>query len=176
MSSIINIKISKSNILSDLIIFHPSANQDLRGNIFTSYSEDLYRPHLPANIIFKHDKFSQSKKNVLRGLHGDNKTWKLISCVYGEIFQVVMDYRPKSRTYLKWDKFLLNDKNNNQILIPPNFVNGFLVLSEIAVFHYKLAYEGEYFDTDKQFVVKWSDSRLNIPWPISNPILQDRDK
>ena len=75
---------------------------DKRGNIYTSYHKDSYKSYLPENLFFKHDKFSKSKKNVLRGLHGDVKTWKLISCVYGEIFQVVVDYRSESKNYLKW--------------------------------------------------------------------------
>ena len=172
----LKLEISKSKILNDLIIFHPSVNFDIRGNIYTSYSDSLYKSHLTSNIHFKHDKFSSSKKNVLRGLHGDNKTWKLISCVFGEIFVAIVDNRPESKNNLKWDKFILKDTIIKQILIPPNFANGFLVLSEIAIFHYKLAYEGDYFDVENQFVLKWDDHRLNIPWPISNPILQNRDK
>ena len=173
--SITEVKVSKSRILSDLNIFNTSISTDKRGNIYTSYHKDSYKSYLPENLFFKHDKFSKSKKNVLRGLHGDVKTWKLISCVYGEIFQVVVDYRSESKNYLKWDKFLLGGNNNKQILIPPNFVNGFLVLSDVAIFHYKLAYEGKYFDVQDQIVVKWNDPRINIEWPIDKPILQERD-
>jgi dTDP-4-dehydrorhamnose 3,5-epimerase len=89
---------------------------------------------------------------------------------------VAADMNPASPTYLKWESFELNDKNKKQILVPPNFVNGYCVLSESAVFHYKLAYTGEYIDAADQVVVKWNDERLNINWPVKNPILQERDK
>jgi len=167
--------ISKSTKVPDVIIFKPSVNTDLRGSIYTSYHQKTHDSLLPDNLSFVHDKFSISKKNVLRGLHGDTKTWKLISCVHGKILQVIVDYRPKSKYFLHWDKFYLGSDNNNQLLIPPNFVNGFLVLSDEAVFHYKLGYEGKYFDVNDQIVVKWDDERLNIDWPIKNPILQNRD-
>lgn len=166
----------RSKVLDDIFIIKPPVSYDLRGNIFTTYSKDIYSQFIPRDIEFVHDKFAVSKRNVLRGLHGDNKTWKLVTCVYGEIFQVVVDNRPESKTYLKWRSWILSDKNNIQILVPPNFVNGYYVLSEKAVFHYKLAYSGEYYDVQKQVVLKWNDARIGIKWPTDSPILQERDK
>ena len=171
-----DIVVEKSKLLNEILIIKPSVNYDLRGSIFTTYNKDIYNKFIPENLDFIHDKFAESKKNVLRGLHGDNKTWKLITCIYGEIFQVVVDNSPSSPTYLKWESWIINDKNKIQILVTPNFVNGYYVLSEKAVFHYKLAYSGEYYDVQKQVVLKWNDPRIGIKWPTKNPILQDRDK
>jgi dTDP-4-dehydrorhamnose 3,5-epimerase len=171
-----DITIEQSKILSEVKIFIPSVNKDSRGTIFTTYNKELYNQFLPDGLEFIHDKFAESKKDVLRGLHGDTKTWKLITCIHGEIFEVVVDMRPDSPTYLKWDSFELNDKNKKQILVPPNFVNGYCVLNDFSIFHYKLAYEGEYIDAGDQMVVKWDDRRLGINWPVKNPILQPRDK
>lgn len=171
-----DLTIDQSKIFQEVKIFTPSVSKDERGTIFTTYSKDNYSKFLPAGLEFIHDKFAESKKNVLRGLHGDNKTWKLITCIYGDIFEVVADMRTDSPSYLKWESFELNDKNKKQVLVPPNFVNGYCVLSEFAVFHYKLAYTGEYIDAADQVVVKWNDKRLNISWPVKNPILQERDK
>jgi dTDP-4-dehydrorhamnose 3,5-epimerase len=171
-----NLLIEKAEKLKEIRVFTPSVNTDNRGTIFTTYSKDIYQKHLPDGLDFIHDKFAESKKNVLRGLHGDSKTWKLITCIYGEIFEVVADMRPDSPSYLKWESFELNSKNKKQILVPPNYVNGYCVLSDFAIFHYKLAYEGEYFDVAQQMVVKWNDERLNINWPCTDPILQARDK
>jgi dTDP-4-dehydrorhamnose 3,5-epimerase len=171
-----DITIEQSKILSEVKIFTPSVNKDSRGTIFTTYNKELYNQFLPDGLEFIHDKFAESKKDVLRGLHGDTKTWKLITCIHGEIFEVVVDMRPDSPTYLKWDSFELNDKNKKQILVPPNFVNGYCVLNDFSIFHYKLAYEGEYIDAGDQMVVKWDDRRLGINWPVKNPILQPRDK
>ena len=78
--------------------------------------------------------------------------------------------------FIQWDSMILSDRNRKQVLIPPGVGNGFLVLSDHSVFHYKWSYEGEYADVDEQFTIKWNDERLNIDWPIDNPILQTRDK
>jgi dTDP-4-dehydrorhamnose 3,5-epimerase len=70
---------------------------------------------------------------------------------------------------------MLDDKSRDRILLPPGFGNGYLILSDSAVMHYKWAYDGEYPDVDQQFSLKWDDPRLNINWAIDNPILSKRD-
>ena len=169
-------EVQRSNIFPEVIIFAPSFASDLRGDIYTSYDKAVYNKHLPAGLDFIHDKFAKSKQNVLRGLHGDSKTWKLVSCVFGSIVEVIADMRPESPTYLKWEKFSLDDLHKRQVLIPPGFVNGYFVESEAAVFHYKLAYTGDYIDASDQKTIKWNDPALKINWPCTNPILQDRDR
>lgn len=167
--------IERSKIIPDVLIIRPSMNWDLRGNIYTSFNAELYKDILPKGMQFIHDKFALSKLNVLRGLHGDNKTWKLVSCVCGELYEVVVDMRPESPTYKKWDAFTLNSDDYMQVLIPPRFVNGYYVMSEHSVFHYKLAYEGEYIDAGEQMTIRWDDPELGIAWPCREPILQERD-
>lgn len=169
-------KVTNGKILQKVIVFEPSVHIDERGTLFSSYTEDFYKEYLPQNVKFIHDKFAESKFNVLRGLHGDNKTWKLISCIFGEIYEVVVDYDPNSDTYLKWESFELTDSNKKQILVPPNYLNGYFVKSDKAIFHYKLAYHGEYIDANQQLTIKWNDPALNIDWPCETPILQERDK
>lgn len=169
-------EVNKSSVFEEVIIIKPSIFEDLRGNIFSSYNKDIYENELlPKELDFKHDKFAESRQNVLRGLHGDTKTWKLVSCAYGEIIEVVVDMRVDSPTYLKWEAYELKANEYRQILIPPGFVNGYYVNSEKAVFHYKLAYDGDYIDADEQITVAWDDDRIKIDWPCSDPILQDRD-
>ena len=168
-------KVTKSKIFEEVIIIQPSISEDLRGNIFTSYNKDFYSEFLPKNLDFKHDKFAESRQNVLRGLHGDTKTWKLVSCAFGEIIEVVVDMRENSHTYLKWEAFELKANEYRQVLIPPGFVNGYYVKTKEAVFHYKLAYDGDYIDANEQITVAWDDKRIGIEWPCSKPILQDRD-
>ena len=113
---------------------------------------------------------------MLRGIHGDFKSWKLITCVYGELYFVIVDNRKQSKTYWKWDSIILNDKNKKIVLLPPGIGNGFLVLSKESVFSYKWSYLGKYPDVDDQFTIKWNDKTLKIDWPIVNPILQQRDR
>ncbi len=151
-------------------IHQPDAHTDYRGDLWTIWKSDN------SNINFNHDKVSTSRRNVLRGIHGDFKSTKLVTCLYGVIYFVVVDNRKDSETYLKWDCTILDNKNKKMILIPPGFGNAFLVLSEDSVFHYKWSYEGEYPDVEEQFTIKWNDPRLSIDWPIDQPILQPRDK
>jgi len=172
----ITFKIEESNVIKGVWIIVPSISIDNRGAIWTSYISTALKKFIPVGLSFKHDKFSKSKKNVLRGIHGDEKTWKLVTCVFGEIEQVVVDMRKQSDTYLKWQKFLINENNQCLILLPPNIGNAFYVKTDQAVYHYKLAYKGDYFDEKRQFSVKWNDRRIGIKWPISNPILSERDK
>jgi dTDP-4-dehydrorhamnose 3,5-epimerase len=159
-------------IFPEVKIFQPDVYTDFRGDLWTLWNKDKFEPQLD----FNHDKVSTSRKHVLRGIHGDSKSWKLITCLYGEMYFVVVDNRPESPNYLKWDSLILDDRTRKSVLVPPQFGNAFLVLSENSVFHYKWAYPGGYPDVEDQFTLKWNDSRLNIDWPISNPLLQKRDK
>jgi len=159
-------------IFPEVKVFQPDIFTDLRGDLLTLWHRDHFNPPMD----FKHDKISTSTQHVLRGMHGDNKSWKLTSCLYGEMYFVVVDARPESKNYLKWDSIILDDRSRKLVLTPPQFAIGFLVLSAQALLNYMWAYEGEYIDVDKQFTIKWNDSKVNIAWPISNPILSLRDK
>jgi dTDP-4-dehydrorhamnose 3,5-epimerase len=159
-------------IFPEVKIYQPDIFTDFRGDLLTLWNKDNFEPKLD----FKHDKISTSRKHVLRGMHGDHKSWKLTSCLQGEMYFVVVDNRPESENYLKWDWIILDDRTRKQVLTPPNFAIGFLVLSDQAMLHYKWAYEGEYADIDVQFTLKWNHPEIGIYWPIDNPILQKRDK
>lgn len=158
-----------------LKIFENSISSDLRGTIWTSFNSDNQSYQLPSDLIFKHDKFSFSKKNVLRGIHGDSKSWKLVTCVFGEIMQVVVDLRENSKMYKRYEIFKLDGDSPVSLLVPPGMGNAYLVKSNSAVYHYKLAYEGDYIDASEQFSVKWDDPSIKIEWPILDPILSERD-
>ena len=160
------------NFHPDVKIFPHNVHHDFRGELWTIWKQDEFYPKLD----FIHDKISTSRKNVLRGLHGDSKSWKLVECLYGELYFVIVDNRPNSKNYKKWSSLILSDKTRRSVLLPPGFGNGFLVLSDYSIFHYKWAYEGEYADVGQQFTLKWNDERIGIDWPIDNPILQKRDK
>jgi dTDP-4-dehydrorhamnose 3,5-epimerase len=175
-SKIKDFEIYESEIIKGVFVFKPSMNIDFRGSLYTTFHNDIFSGYLPEGLFFKHDKFSKSNKNVLRGIHGDTQSWKLVTVVYGKILQVVVDCRKDSPTYLKHEKFEIDDANPISVLIPPGLGNSFLVLSDHAVYHYKLAYNGEYLDAEQQFSVKWNDSNIGIEWPIENPILSERDK
>jgi len=156
--------------IHDVKIFNPDVFTDYRGDLWTLWKEG------EGELKFNHDKVSTSRKHVLRGIHGDFKSWKLVTCLYGDLYFVMVDNRPESPTYMEWISTILDSKRRMQILLPPGVGNGFAVLSDESVFHYKWSYPGDYPDVNEQFTIKWNDPKLNIDWPIDNPILQPRDK
>ena len=91
--------------LREVKYFKINAFNDFRGQIWTFWEKKYFK-----NIKFNLDKFTLSKKNVLRGFHGDRKAWKLVTCVKGEMLNVIVDFRPNSKNYLKFTSFRLNDK------------------------------------------------------------------
>ena len=155
-----------------LAVIQPNIFYDYRGEYVETWNIENYK--VLGGIDFKQDDISTSVKHTLRGLHGDFKTWKLVQCVYGSLLQAVVDMRPDSETYLLHELFSINDKNRTQILIPPGFANGHLVISDYGVFCYKQS--TLYGGVGDQFTVKWNDPKINIPWPINNPILSSRDE
>ena len=154
------VDIKESSIFPEVKILKPDPFFDYRGEMWTF--DDIEYDLLPPNKEFKISKFTRSRKDVLRGLHGDSVTWKHISCVYGEIYLVVVDNRPDSVNYLKWESYIISDKNHLSILVPPNFVNGHLCLSDECLFHYTQSYPKEYVDWMDQDVVKWNDESIGI--------------
>jgi dTDP-4-dehydrorhamnose 3,5-epimerase len=171
----IEFDIQQSTEIAGVYILTPSISEDLRGNIWTSFLKDEVEKLLPSDLYFKHDKFSTSKQNVLRGIHGDTKSWKIVTCVFGEIQQVVVDMRKDSPTYKQWQSFIISQNNQKLILIPPNMGNAYYVKSSEAVYHYKLAYDGDYIDAGEQFSVSWNDDSIAIKWLSDNPLLSNRD-
>ena len=169
------IKVTESKVLPEVKLAQPKPFHDYRGEMWTFGEEG--NNLLPQNKKFKISKFTRSRKNVLRGLHGDDETWKYISCVWGEIYLAVVDNRPHSANYLKWDSFTITDRNHLSVLVPPGFVNGHLCLSEECLFHYAQSYPSNYVDVERQEVLKWNDVRLGIDWPTGvKPILSERDR
>lgn len=165
------IRISKTK-LDKVLLITPSVFKDHRGSYVETYNEKLYWEK-GIGIKFVQDDVVVSRKNVLRGIHGDSKTWKLISCLHGKIYAVVVNCDVKSKNFGKWQAFLLSDKNRWQVLVPPQHGNSYLALSKMSVYHYK---QSTYYGQTKQFTFKWNDPRFKIKWPIKKPILSKRDE
>jgi dTDP-4-dehydrorhamnose 3,5-epimerase len=146
--------------------------EDHRGYYRETYNSDIYRKN-GINIDFIQDDISVSTRDVLRGLHGDGETWKLISCLYGRFYLVVVNCDQSSTNFGQWQAFTLSDTNYCQILIPPKHGNGHLILSDKAIFHYK---QSSNYNPQGQFSYRWDDPRFKIWWPVKNPILSQRDE
>lgn len=163
-------------------VITPSIYREYRGEIFTTF-HNIYHPvvsifdekNIDINSLNIHDRFSKSYKGVLRGMHYDDKTWKLVQAIVGEIYLVVLDIRPESKTYGVWESYILSERTRDQVLIPAGFACGHYAITD-CVFHYTLFYDGGFVDESKQGVIKWNDIHFGIDWPTNNPILQNRDK
>lgn len=150
----------------------PTIFQDHRGIYVETYNEKLY---YDAGVLVKfvQDDISVSYHNVLRGIHGDYYTWKLISCLRGRLYLVVVNWIRESPQYKQWEGFYLDDNNHQQILVPPGFGNGHVVMSSQAIFHYK---QSTYYNRELQFTILWDDPELSIDWPVNHPVLSNRDR
>lgn len=164
--------IHESTKLEGVLQLRPITDfQDHRGRYLELYNKKAYSD-AGIKIKFIQDDVSISKRHVLRGIHGDYKTWKLVTCLYGSIYLIVVDNRPHSSQYRKWQCFEISEVNRLQILIPPGFGNGHLVLTDLAVFHYK---QSTYYEPDGQFTIYWNDPKFSFSWPVENPVLSLRD-
>ena len=158
-------------MIKEIKVFKNSTFHDKRGFYWSTWQKGFLK-----QIKFNHDKFSISKRKVLRGLHCDFKSWKLVTCVYGKIFFTVVDMRKGTRNYLKYKSWILSHDKPTLILVPPYFANAHLCLSKKCVFHYKWSYKGRYIEASKQNSYRWNDPKIKIRWPIKKPILSSRDK
>jgi dTDP-4-dehydrorhamnose 3,5-epimerase len=112
-------------------------------------------------------------------MHYDEKTWKLVSCIHGKIYLAVLDLRGgnlnKNPSYGKSETFILSPETATQVLIPPMFASGYYVMEDNSIQSYKLAYKGEFNNTDLQKTLKWNSDKFNIDWPCTHPILSKQD-
>jgi len=153
------------------LITPATAFDDFRGDYVEIYNKNLYQ-NAGITEEFVQDDYATSSKHVLRGIHGDNKTVKLVKCIYGSLYLVVVNNNPVSSQYRKWAAFNLSCRNRKQVFVPPSFGTSYLVMSDIAIFHYK---QSTYYSDVKQFTIKWNDPEFGIWWPIKNPITSYRD-
>jgi dTDP-4-dehydrorhamnose 3,5-epimerase len=158
--------------LKGVMLIKPDVFEDHRGDFVETYNKKLLQEK-GIDIEFVQDDLSMSRKDVLRGIHGDEKTWKLLSCPFGKLYFVVVNCDTESEDFGKWQHFILSDVNRLEVLVPPKHGNAYLVLSDKAVFYYK---QSTYYTPGKQFSYKWNDPKFNIWWPVSNPILSRRDE
>ena len=170
----------KETEISGLIEVVPFNADDVRGCFTKDYSKEVFE----ANGI-KYDLaevfYTTSHRGVIRALHfqREKQQPKLVRCIRGHVFDVVVDLRKQSKTFLKWLAFDLTDENKLEILVPAGCAHGYLVLEERSIVSYKCAekFYGEYDDG-----IKWNDPDLDVKWPLErvggleNVILADKDK
>lgn len=163
--------------LDGLVVLKPTIFKDNRGYFMESYNQKNINK-LVGNVNFVQDNESESSRGVLRGLHFQNPPHtqtKLVRCLKGSVLDVVLDLRKDSKTYGIFETILLTEENKKQLFIPKGFAHGFVVLSETAIFSYKV---DNYYNPDSESGVLWNDLDLNIDWKINKKeiIVSEKDK
>ncbi|MBS4432310.1 MULTISPECIES: dTDP-4-dehydrorhamnose 3,5-epimerase [Pectobacterium] len=156
-------------------IIQPKVFGDARGFFLETFEKKRYQKMLDIDLDFVQDNHSRSSKGVLRGLHFQktNPQGKLVRVVRGEVFDVAVDIRQDSPTYGKWYGIVLSEENKTQFWLPPGLAHGFVVLSDTADFEYKCT---DYYDPSDEGCLLWNDPEVGIEWPISDPLLSEKDK
>lgn len=148
---------------------------DDRGFFMESFNLEQFRRIVDYDVEFVQDNHSKSSKGVLRGLHYQVKypQGKLVRCIFGSVYDVIVDIRKSSETFGKWIGVTLN-RPDKQLWVPPGFAHGFYTLSDIAEITYKTT---NYYHPEYERTILWNDVDLNIDWKISNslPLLSVKD-
>ncbi len=157
-----------------VLVLEPSVLGDHRGSFAETYHEERYRE---AGITehFVQDNYSRSIRNTVRGLHFQhpNAQGKLVMALEGTVYDVVLDIRKGSPTFGKWYGIVLSGSTVQQLYIPPGCAHGFCVTSDTACFLYKCT---AYYSPTNDRGVLWNDPTLGIPWPVTQPILSQKDQ
>jgi len=152
--------------IEGLVIIEPTVFRDDRGCFLESYNKKKFEKAI-GEISFVQDNESKSSKGVLRGLHFQKPPYaqaKLVRCIEGKVLDVAVDIREGSETFGQHVTIELTGENKKQVFIPRGFAHGFLVLSESAIFAYKV--DNSYAPTH-DVGIRWDDSLLNIQWGVS---------
>lgn len=154
-------------------LLFPDVFADERGFFKEMYATVKYRA-LGIPDEFVQDNVSVSARNVLRGLHGDPENSKLVTVLRGKVWDVIVDVRKSSPTYLAWEGFELSEDNHAQLYIPKGCLHGFLTLTADVVFVYK---NSALYDPKREFAHRWDSPALNITWPLTTtPIISAKDQ
>ena len=156
------IKVTKAPI-EGLYVIEPTVHGDRRGYFMETYNQnDMHEAGL--DMVFVQDNQSMSTKGVLRGLHFQKQypQGKLVRVIQGTVFDVAVDLRAGSKTYGQWFGVELSEENNKQFYISEGFAHGFLVLSDVAKFCYKVT---DFYHPGDEGGLAWNDPEIGIQWP-----------
>lgn len=157
---------NKGNLIEGPLIIKPKIFNDERGCFYESWKQSTFDKEVGKKIIFSQDNHSISESGVLRGLHYQifpSAQGKLIRCISGEIFDVALDIRKSSPTFMEWGSINLNNVNKLLLWIPVGFAHGFLSLKDNSEVLYKAS--GAYSKIHERSI-RWCDPRINIEWPL----------
>ncbi|MFB2642096.1 dTDP-4-dehydrorhamnose 3,5-epimerase [Shewanella bicestrii] len=162
--------------IPEVKIIEPKVFGDERGFFFESFNQQQFEAAVGYPVNFVQDNHSKSSKGVLRGLHyqlAPHAQGKLVRCVVGEVFDVVVDIRKSSPNFGQWVGVHLSAENKRQLWIPEGFAHGFVTLSDTAEFLYKTT---DYYHRESEGAIAWNDLDINIQWPVESVLLSEKDQ
>ena len=160
--------------IPDVMIIEPQIFPDDRGVFLEIFKESIFKEN-GINLEFVQDNYSQSVKDVLRGLHYQKQPKaqaKVVTVLSGKIFDVAVDIRKNSPTYGKWVGEILSEQNHKLLYVPEGFAHGFCVSSEKASVLYKVTQE---YSPENDKGIIWNDPELDIIWPTKKPLVSKKD-
>jgi dTDP-4-dehydrorhamnose 3,5-epimerase len=159
--------------LPGVVFIEPVVHRDDRGFFLETYHAGKYT-EAGIGLPFVQDNHSRSVRGTLRGLHAQwrRPQGKLVRCLQGEIFDVAVDMFRGSPTYGQWVGGILSSENFKQIYVPPGYLHGFVVTSEIAEVEYKCT---DLYDPGGEMGVRWDDPAIGIDWPLTDVVLSAKD-
>jgi dTDP-4-dehydrorhamnose 3,5-epimerase len=159
--------------LPGLVLIEPRVFSDERGFFLETYQTERYKA-ADIRYDFVQDNQSRSAKGVLRGLHFQVKRpqAQILTVLRGRVFDVVVDLRRSSPTFMRWAGVELSDEGLRQVYMAPGLAHGFCVLSEVADLHYKVS---RVYDPSDEAGIVWNDTDIGIDWPVTSPIVSSRD-
>lgn len=165
------IKVTPGKI-AGVLLLQPTARSDARGRLVKTISEDIFEQHgIPTK--FAEQYYSVSAHNVLRGLHFQippHDHYKLVTCVDGSVFDVVIDLRKGSGSYGRHQSFELNGAKGDSVFIPSGCAHGFYVRSDVAVMLYNVS---SLYAPSHDMGIRWDS--VCITWPSKRPVISERD-
>jgi len=162
--------------IPDVLLIEPTVHGDSRGYFMESFRQDLLNDFLGYEVNFVQDNESKSAKGVLRGLHYQlppSAQAKLVRVIEGRVLDVAVDIRQSSPTFGQYVSKELSSDNHHQLFIPRGFAHGFVVLSESAVFAYKV---DNYYSPNDDRGIAFDDPEIDIDWVLKSDELQLSDK
>lgn len=157
-------------------IIEPKVFNDPRGYFFEAWKRSEFDEHIGKHVEFVQDNESKSSYGVLRGLHyqkGEYSQAKLVRVIKGRVLDVAVDLRKSSPTFGKHVKVELSEQNKRQLFIPRGFAHGFLVLSDEAIFTYKV---DNVYAPQHEASIRWNDETIGIEWGIAQDAVLTSDK
>jgi dTDP-4-dehydrorhamnose 3,5-epimerase len=161
--------------LEGVLILEPEVYEDDRGHFFESWNEQAFNMATGFDVTFVQDNQSSSRKGVLRGLHyqkAPHAQGKLVRALRGKAFDVAVDIRPDSPTFMEWCSINLSGANKKQLWIPEGFAHGFLALEDQTEVAYKATAP---YSRESERGIRWSDSTIDIDWPIVPVHISEKD-